>query len=123
MQCPVREQNGNISQWFPRFDFARREGWLNRSIPCLGMLFGKSDLNPTGWAKPELRATMQELKDKYPEMPGIGFCERSTKLKDGPIFQFRPHSVALCQAALVWFSFVRPQRKLRGPLGKTSLQT
>ena len=77
LPVPVREQNGNISQWFPRFDFARREGWLNRSIPCLGMLFGKSELNPTGWTKPELRATMQELKDKYPEMPGIGFCECS----------------------------------------------
>lgn len=61
----VLEQNGHISQWFPRFDFARREGWLNRSIPCLGMLFGKSDLNPTGWTKAELRATMQELKEKY----------------------------------------------------------
>ena len=42
-------QNGNISQWFPRFEMARREGWLNRSIPCLGMMFGKSAMNPTGW--------------------------------------------------------------------------
>ena len=71
------EEPLHISQWYPRFNFARREGWLNRSIPCLGMLFGKSDLNPTGWTKAELRATMQELKDKYPEMPGIGFCECS----------------------------------------------
>jgi hypothetical protein len=39
-------QDGPISQWFPRFDYARKEGWLNRSIPCLGMLFAKSKLNP-----------------------------------------------------------------------------
>ena len=66
-------QNGPISQWFPRFDMARKEGWLNRSIPCLGMLFGKSATNPTGWTHAQLRATIQELKDKYPEMPGVGF--------------------------------------------------
>ena len=37
------------------------------------MLFGKSNLNPNGWTQAELRATMQLLKDKYSEMPGIGF--------------------------------------------------
>ena len=35
-------QDGHIKNWFPRFDYARREGWLNRSIACLGMLFGKA---------------------------------------------------------------------------------
>ena len=85
-------QDGHIKNWFPRFDYARREGWLNRSIACLGMLFGearslgdfsldhvahtfmalfpgKSELNPTGWSQAELRATVQEIKDRYPEMP------------------------------------------------------
>ena len=37
-------QNGHIKNWFPRFDYARREGWLNRSIACLGMLFGETQL-------------------------------------------------------------------------------
>ena len=37
-------QNGHIKNWFPRFDYARREGWLNRSIACLGMLFGEAHL-------------------------------------------------------------------------------
>jgi hypothetical protein len=67
------QQNGPISQWFPRFDYAREEGWLNRSIPCLGMIFGKSKLNPSGWTQQELRATMQEIRDKYSEIPGVGF--------------------------------------------------
>jgi hypothetical protein len=63
----------HISDWFTRFEYARKEGWLNRSIPCLGMLFGQSTMNPTGWTQHELRATVQELKERFPEMPGIGF--------------------------------------------------
>ena len=65
--------DGPISQWFPRFEYARKAGWLNRSIPCLGMMFGQSELNPTGWTQAELRATVVELKTRFPEMPGIGF--------------------------------------------------
>ena len=44
-------QDGPISRWFPRFEYARKAGWLNHSIPCLGMMFGKSALNPTGWSR------------------------------------------------------------------------
>ena len=55
-------QDGSVSQWSPRLEFARKEGWLNRSIPCLGMLFGKSKLNPTGWSQQQLRAAAEELK-------------------------------------------------------------
>ena len=92
-------QDGSVSQWSPRLEFARKEGWLNRSIPCLGMLFGKSKLNPTGWSQQQLRAAAEELKvstagrrrcgalscmglaltptvllqTKFPEMPGLGF--------------------------------------------------
>ena len=63
----------HISDWFPRFEYVKKEGWLNRSIPCLGMMIGKSTMNPTGWTQAELRATVKELKDRFPEMPGIGF--------------------------------------------------
>ena len=66
-------QDGSVSQWSPRLEFARKEGWLNRSIPCLGMLFGKSKLNPTGWSQQQLRAAAEEFKTKFPEMPGLGF--------------------------------------------------
>jgi hypothetical protein len=66
-------QDGSVSQWFGRLEFARKEGWLNRSIPCLGMLFGQSALNPTGWSHQQLRGAAEELKSKFPEMPGIGF--------------------------------------------------
>ena len=38
-----------------------------------GMLFAKSKMNPTGWTQAELRATVVELKERFPEMPGIGF--------------------------------------------------
>ena len=65
--------SADISAWFPRMEFARKEGWLNRSIPCLGMLFAESELNPTGWTKPHLKATIQQLKARFPEMPGVGF--------------------------------------------------
>jgi hypothetical protein len=64
----------NVSAWYARLEYARSEGWLNRSIACLGMLFARSALNPTGWTQPQLRATVQQLKDAFPEMPGIGFC-------------------------------------------------
>ena len=37
------------------------------------MMFGKSAMNPTGWTHAELRATVQALRDKYPEMVGISF--------------------------------------------------
>jgi beta-glucanase (GH16 family) len=66
----------HISLWYPRFEYARKEGWLNRSIPCLGFLIGQSKMNPTGWTQAELRATAMELKTRYPEMPGIGFYGR-----------------------------------------------
>ena len=26
--------SADISAWFPRMEYARKEGWLNRSIPC-----------------------------------------------------------------------------------------
>jgi hypothetical protein len=66
----------HISLWYPRFEYARKEGWLNRSIPCLGFLIGQSKMNPTGWTQAELRTTAMELKTRYPEMPGIGFYGR-----------------------------------------------
>ena len=71
-------QDGSVSQWSPRLEFARKEGWLNRSIPCLGMLFGKSKLNPTGWSQQQLRAAAEEFKTKFPEMPGLGFYVSSS---------------------------------------------
>ena len=41
------------------------------------MLFGKSNLNPNGWRaghkQSSARQCMHLLKDKYSEMPGIGF--------------------------------------------------
>jgi hypothetical protein len=77
-------QDGNISQWFPRFEYAREQGWLNRSIPCLGMLFGRSAMNPTGWTQAGLRATVQELKDRFPEMPGERCSHCSTAVPWAP---------------------------------------
>jgi hypothetical protein len=46
----------------------------------LGMLFARSALNPTGWTKAQLRSTIQQLKDRYPEMPGVGFYGASVSL-------------------------------------------
>ena len=37
------------------------------------MLFARSPLNPTGWTKDQLKGTIQQLKDKFPELPGVGF--------------------------------------------------
>ena len=58
---------------YPRFRFARREGWINKSIACLGMLHGKSPQNPLGWTQSKLKETVLKIKNDFPEMPGIGF--------------------------------------------------
>ena len=58
---------------YPRFRFARREGWINKSIACLGMVHGKSPQNPLGWTQSKLKETVLKIKNDFPEMPGIGF--------------------------------------------------
>lgn len=38
-----------VSAWFPRMDFARKEGWLNRSIPCEHSPLVARDLGEQDW--------------------------------------------------------------------------
>ena len=62
-----------ITSFYPRLLAARAAGYSNRTIACLGFLYGKSDLNPNGWTQSELRGAMLQLKRDFPEMPGIAF--------------------------------------------------
>ena len=65
--------NTGIEGYYPRLRYARSEGWINRSIVCLGFMSAHSNLNPGGWTKESLKATILKLKRDFPEMPGIGF--------------------------------------------------
>ena len=50
--------NTGIEGYYPRLRYARSEGWINRSIVCLGFMSAHSNLNPGGWTKDSLKATI-----------------------------------------------------------------
>lgn len=69
-----------VRSYYPRLDYARANGYLNRTVFCFGYLLGKSHVNPRGWTKEMLRQAVSETKAKYPEMSGVlmyGFGPRS----------------------------------------------
>ena len=46
----------------------RAEGWINKSIVCLGFMYGQStEFNPNGWTIEALNATMLQIKYDFPE--------------------------------------------------------
>jgi hypothetical protein len=85
-----------IEGYFPRLEWARREGFINRTLFAFGWLVSAdadgpfqpplnathpkhlkprcdSDGcdNPNGWTVPTLNASMRRLKAAFPEMPGV----------------------------------------------------
>jgi hypothetical protein len=60
-----------VASYYPRLDYARAQGYLNRTVFCFGYLLGKSHVNPRGWTKEMLRQVVSETKAKYPEMAGV----------------------------------------------------
>ena len=72
-----------IEQWQsygPRLDYARQQGYLNRTVFCFGFLLGKSAINPNGWTKEALRASLVSLKADYPELAGVAMYSRRVDL-------------------------------------------
>lgn len=60
----------NVNSYLPRLAWARREGFINRTIFSTGWLIAQSRSVPHGWTKSKLRAEAMKLKRMYPEMPG-----------------------------------------------------
>lgn len=100
---------GPITHWAAyqdRLDFARANGYLNRTLFCFGFMIGQSAINPYGWTAASLRTAMATLKAQYPELAGVIMYGRPPR-KD-----FRtPRMRALRrQTVQHLISFVRPTR-------------
>ena len=65
---------GPITHWAAyqdRLDFARANGYLNRTLFCFGFMLGQSAINPYGWTVDSLRTAMVSLRAHYPELAGV----------------------------------------------------
>jgi hypothetical protein len=61
-----------IAAYTPRLDFARAQGYLNRTIFCFGTgMQGRSAINPRGWTIEIMRTLFTFLKQTYPELAGV----------------------------------------------------
>lgn len=59
--CPV----GPIRHWQAyqgRLDYAKEQGYLNRTVFTFGFILGQSAINPNGWSRASLRDAMVSLK-------------------------------------------------------------
>ena len=63
---------------------ARKQGFLNRTILTVGFIVGRSVLNPYAFSKAQLRAMLVNLKQDYPEMPGISLYGRTPGNQSDP---------------------------------------
>ena len=73
---------GPITHWKAyqdRLDFARANGYLNRTLFCFGFLLGQSAINPHGWTEASLRTAMVSLRSQYPELAGVIMYGRSPR--------------------------------------------
>ena len=61
-----------VASYLPRLAWAKRSGFINRTIFSFGWLIAQSSVVPQGWTPAKLRAEATRLKRMYPEMPG---CE------------------------------------------------
>lgn len=62
---------GSVRSYFSRLDYAKSQGFLNRTVFCFGFILGRSAINPTGWTAESLEAAMMEVKTAYPELGGV----------------------------------------------------
>ena len=59
-------------RYLPRLYWARKHGFINRTIFFFGWLIARSPFHPGGWTADSLRAQAVRLKGLFPEMPGMG---------------------------------------------------
>ena len=69
--CPVGPIEDAVEKYADRLDFARAQGYLNRTLFCFGFILGQSPINPFGWTPASLRAAMLKVKHGYPELAGV----------------------------------------------------
>jgi hypothetical protein len=67
--------NAGVADWRAagkgRLDYARAQGYSNRTLFCFGFLLGRSPINPGGWTRGILRASLVQLRAAYPELAGV----------------------------------------------------
>ena len=68
--CPDSDPTA-IEPYFARLQFARDNGYSNRTVFSFGFMLGQSAINPHGWTAQSLRAAMVKLKRAFPELPGV----------------------------------------------------
>jgi len=69
--CPVGPIENALEQYADRLEFAKAQGFLNRTLFCFGFVLGRSPVNPNGWTRGSLRAAMLKLRAAYPELAGV----------------------------------------------------
>jgi hypothetical protein len=69
--CPVGPIENAVEMYADRLEFAKAQGYLNRTLFCFGFILGKSPINPFGWTRESLRAAMLKLRTGYPELAGV----------------------------------------------------
>lgn len=69
--CPVGPIEDAVEQYRDRLDFAKAQGFLQRTLFCFGFILGKSAINPFGWTRASLRGAMLKLQAGYPELAGV----------------------------------------------------
>ena len=69
--CCANGGTAKIEQYFGRLEYAKAQGYLNRTVFCFGYLIGRSELNPNAWTKDMLRDALGRLKAAYPELAGV----------------------------------------------------
>jgi hypothetical protein len=78
----------SVESYLPRLEWARRAGFINRTIFSFGWLIAESPAVPHGWTPAKLRAEATKLKTQFPEMPGC-------------VSTLSAHECGICQMAFV----------------------
>ena len=60
--CPVGPIEDAVEQYKDRLEFAKAQGFLNRTLFCFGFILAQSPTNPFGWTRQSLRVAMLKLK-------------------------------------------------------------
>lgn len=69
--CPVGPIEDALGQYRDRLEYAKSQGYLDRTVFCFGFILARSAINPAGWTTASLRAAMLALRTAYPELAGV----------------------------------------------------
>ena len=77
--CPVAPIEDAVETYRGRLEYAKANGYLNRTLFCFGFILGQSPINPFGWTKASLRSAMVKLRAAYPELAGVVMYGRNPR--------------------------------------------